>query len=152
MGMVLNEHQQFLKDFLENVDKISDGRSIESIVLRKGTAWLTPKIARPKGIRKGHYKMCFMNAFRLAETHRDEGWYYVEGLAISDNTPIPLQHAWVINADGQLIETTWQNVGKAYYGILLDWDFIYRVMLETKTYGVLDPSSSTFRQRYLSNL
>lgn len=48
-----------------------------------------PKQARPKGIHKGRYGLCYQTATRL-ESQR---YIYVEGLAVAHRLPIPVDHA-----------------------------------------------------------
>jgi len=66
-----------LKQYLEFFDQASKGNSAESYVLSQGRAFQAPKNARPTGIRKGRDKLCYMNAFRLADTG---DFRYVEDL------------------------------------------------------------------------
>ncbi|MDD2923193.1 MAG: hypothetical protein PHQ36_12980 [Anaerolineales bacterium] len=86
-----------------------------------------------------------MNSYRLAF---QMDWTYVEGFAIASIIPIPLHHAWVVDSNGNVIETTWETPGVEYFGVALDYSFIHEVMFETKRYGVLDPCSAIFRKRY----
>ena len=116
-------------------------RTFEAIVFDNGREFAPPVTARPKGIKKGRDKQCFRNAYRLMDRC---GYRYVEGFVMACG--IPIHHAWVIDEKDNVIETTWAEVGQAYYGIEFDEKFINTVVLETRTYGVLDFTSKTFRK------
>jgi hypothetical protein len=138
-------------EYLQIVSRMSKNLrapTIEGIVLQHGKPFTPPIIPRPQGIRKGKNKACYMNSYRLAMI---TGWTYVEGFAVfSDQIPIPLQHAWVIDEKNNVIETTWKTSGFEYYGIPFDMSFIHEVMFETRRYGVLDPCSDVLRKKYYS--
>lgn len=132
--------QDELREYLQSMANMFP-LTAEAITLRYGREYTAPKKPRPFGIRKMANKMCFMNSFILAESH---GWQYVEGFALS---VIPVHHAWCVH-NGQVIDATLETAGLAYFGIQFDLDFCRRVMLETKTYGIIDRHSETFRANY----
>jgi len=86
---------------------------------------------RPKGVRKGPDKLCFSNATNAAYWDNRQ---YVEGYATSF---IPVHHAWVLDGDGNLIETTWAKAGDAYWGVPFPQDIVDLSMLATGYYGVM---------------
>jgi len=130
------------KAYLEAVDKVAEGRSIESAVLLHGQDFALPSRPRPRGIAKMKAHQCFRNAYVIAE---ELGAQYVEGFA--HNGMVPLQHAWVV-MDGVLIDPTWKTLGKEYFGIIIPRDIHRKIMSETYMYGALDPMSTTFRKTY----
>lgn len=83
-------------------------------VLQHGI-WYTPR-AYPPNLPDGGLKMCFGNSILLAAT---KGYRYVEGFAImpAPFSPIPMHHAWNLDAFGALIDSTWNNEGMAYLGV-----------------------------------
>lgn len=89
---------------------------------------------------KGKLGFCYREAFCLAE--RDPLFIYCEGLASSENLCIPLAHAWCVHRETQEVyDPVWNTKkvkGNAYCGFPFNIEFVYRVMLETKCYGVLD--------------
>ena len=101
-------------------------------LLIHGQAFTPPTRPRPKGMRKGSDKQCFSNATNAAywDNHR-----YVEGYATSF---IPVHHAWVLDGDGTLIETTWAKPGDAYFGVVFPQDIVDLSMLLTGFYGVFN--------------
>jgi len=134
-----------LKKYLLSVKKITTQKTYESIVLKYGRAFEAPAHPRPKGIRKGSNKHCFMNSYRLTK----QGYRYVEGFAIANiGVQFPIQHAWVVDDKDNVIETTWAESGLEYYGIIFDREFVNKVMLELKVYGIMDFRSKTFREKF----
>lgn len=131
---------------MKNMTAKMKAKCIETIVLEHGRTFIPSPCPRPKGIRRGKMKMCFMNSYHLAV---EMNWTYVEGFAIASDIPIPLHHAWVVDQEGNVIETTWEDSAAEYYGIPLEFNFMERVMLETRRYGVLDPCSKIFQERYM---
>jgi hypothetical protein len=109
--------------------------AIEEFVLREARGFEPPKVARPKGVRKGRNTFCFMNAARIALDHEHLGWQYVEGYATSD-FGFSVHHAWVLDAEGTVIETTWQKPGQAYLGVVFSMDELRTAILATGTWGV----------------
>lgn len=105
--------------------------SLEEFVLREGTTYAPPKVARPKGLRKGTNKMCFRNALYVAE---DRGWTYVEGFAAG---LIPVHHAWCLDKDGTVVETTWAEPGHSYMGVPIDVDTAWLAVALSGTFSVL---------------
>src|SRR5262249_55671268 len=57
---------------------------------------------------------CFRNAQMLFFGHFD--FTYVEGFTCW-GTVGPVEHAWCVDANGKVIETTWKEIGSAYFGI-----------------------------------
>jgi hypothetical protein len=97
---------------------------------------------------EGAPKSCYAHSARLcAENH---GLAYVEGFALySRELLLPLPHAWVTNAAGELIDGTWRNAGVAYLGVRFPLKQVLRAM--KKDGAVLDCPQSKFaiyRQRF----
>ncbi|MGO6791314.1 hypothetical protein ACCS70_35015 [Rhizobium ruizarguesonis] len=59
---------------------------------------------RPQWLVPGEAKQCFRNATAFALVRHDVT--YVEGFALDPALPIPLEHAWLIDDKGQVIEGT----------------------------------------------
>ena len=54
---------------------------------------------------------CFRNAALYAITHRLR---YVEGYATG---VMPVHHGWCVDAQGKVVEVTWDFMGAAYFGV-----------------------------------
>lgn len=71
-------------------------------------------------------QQCFDNAYRLARRWKAR-FRYVEGVALG---VIPIHHAWVINAAGEVLDPTWlQNstIGTEYFGVVIPLDIAKQV-------------------------
>lgn len=64
-------------------------------------------------------RLCYSNAARYAQSHRDEGVVYAEGFALTHaGLNVYLPHAWVVRPDGTVLDPTWDDApGRAYIGI-----------------------------------
>lgn len=73
----------------------------------------------PARFSSGFPSACFYNASRLARRRR--GYRYVEGYAAADigGSAFPTHHAWNLDREGKLIDTTWKDIGLAYFGVVL---------------------------------
>lgn len=80
--------------------------------------------ALPEEYEYGAPKLCFANALILAAT---SGLVYVQGYAFGP-FGLPIPHAWNVDAEGGLVDTTWQSEetdsglrvpmpGSAYLGV-----------------------------------
>jgi hypothetical protein len=93
-------------------------------------------------------KTCYKNAFQLVESNPE--YTYVEGLAVPQFIGMPFEHAWAVDAQGFVVDTTWED-GVEYFGIPFHTDFVRKIILETQQWGVLNWSSKTMRQIYAEN-
>jgi len=85
-------------------------RSFFDFVIRHGREYpVVPYTSK----RTGAPKQCFGNAITYAGFF---GFAYVEGFAMTDKGGIIL-HAWNVDADGRLFDSTWLNRGLAYVGV-----------------------------------
>lgn len=106
--------------------------SIEDFVLQEGRSF-EPK-PLPKHIQKMQMKMCFMNAFQLATTYNN--YKYVEGYA---SGIIPVQHAWCVDDDGNVVDPTWvYDPEDSYYGVEFNTNFLIRRVIQKGSYGLID--------------
>ncbi len=83
-------------------------------------------------------KMCFQNATKLALSNSK--YTYVEGYV--DISIMPIEHAWVIDQQGNVIDNTLvykegpiNPVG--YFGIPVSTETLSKMILGKKTYGLL---------------
>lgn len=80
---------------------------------------------------------CFKNATAEALARTDV--FYVEGYAIEERVPVPVQHAWLVNGEGSVIDPTWgSRQGSAYFGIPFTQQFVASSLTLTgDTAGIL---------------
>jgi DNA topoisomerase-1 len=107
--------------------------SIQGMVIEEGQ-WDNPQ-PLPKGVRRGTMKQCFQNAYQLAT--RDSEYTYVEGYAMTKGIPLAIEHAWVVDKAGNVVDNTWDTPGTAYLGIHFDTSFVEQQAAKTGVYGVL---------------
>lgn len=130
------------KTYLENISNLIGEKkgfvynSIEQFLLKKGTGYSSCQL--PDNVVFGTIKMCFHNAFKLAERN---GYRYVEGYAMS---VIPMIHAWCVDEYDTVVDPTWRKVGSWYHGVELDLDYVRHIQLLTEQYGTLDCWSIQF--------
>lgn len=80
-------------------------------------------------------KECFRNAAENAIANPE--LTYVEGYAMPQVVDMPMAHAWNVDADGNVIDPTWENGGKAYYGIEFETAELCALLIKTEHYGFL---------------
>lgn len=74
-------------------------------------------------LRRGLPKRCYANAIGYAATNKS--LFYVEGYAIDPGFPLPLQHAWLIDETGAVVDPTWEDAADhVYFGIAFRKDFL----------------------------
>lgn len=79
-------------------------------VLEHGTAW-TGELRMPVGIMPGAPRMCFGNAITVGVL---EDLAYVEGYAMHAKLPMPVHHAWNLDADGHVVDITWAPLAREF--------------------------------------
>src|SRR5258708_36423613 len=67
----------------------------------------------PAGIDHLEIRHCYKNAFQTA---LEESFVYVEGYALSASHNLPLLHAWNLDAEGFVVDRTWNPYGRVYFG------------------------------------
>lgn len=103
----------------------------ERFVLRHGIAY--PWRPRPRGIRQRKAKFCFMNSTNLAL--QKPGFTYVEGFALTEiPVKMAVHHAWVIDAEGFVVDVTWDAPGAAYLGVPFQTRYLARVVSQENVY------------------
>jgi hypothetical protein len=95
-------------------------RNIYDFVLREGR-FFEPQ-PRTDPIRLRPIGECFRNALL---TMMKTGLQYAEGYAVS-GSKIPVLHAWNVGSDGSVIDSTWEPVGSAYFGIIFPLSIVRR--------------------------
>ena len=80
---------------------------------------------------------CYQNAGKLALY---EGYTYCEGYILQFGA-IPIEHAWVLDRNGKVLDRTVRNkesIGE-YYGITFSREYLIKVLTRSKVWGILDP-------------
>jgi hypothetical protein len=50
---------------------------------------------------------------------------FVEGFALSPNKDVALHHAWCTDSNGLLVDSTWGNTGRGYFGVQFASDYVW---------------------------
>jgi len=128
-----------LRRYLEHMANVlSDGPNPMKFILAHGREWAVTSETF-KG-RRYPARKCFMNAAHAAIAGRG---VYVEGYATMMG--IPIEHAWVADDAGCVIDPTWRGDDeptRVYFGVPFDLDCMMSLMMESKVYGLLGYSSS----------
>jgi len=107
-------------------------QSIPELVLSEG---VTFTFGHGRTRFRGEMRACYANAFALM--CREPDVIYCEGYALSDEVPIPLDHAWCCRPDGKILEPTWRYKNTAYLGIPLKREYVHECFLKRKQGCVL---------------
>ena len=101
---------------------------------------------KPKGIKKGVMKQCYMNATKLAISKRE--LTYVEGLAYTPKLgPMAVAHAWVVDKEGKVIDNTWDEPETCqYFGVPVPTSRLEMWMVKTKVYGIFGGADKASRE------
>jgi hypothetical protein len=117
----LRMYLEKVRDFAGQLPTQYHYRNIYDFVLSEGR-FFEPQ-PRPDSITLRHIGECFRNAFL---TMMRTGLAYAEGYAVT-GTKIPVLHAWNVDAEGSVIDSTWEPVGSAYFGIVFPPSIVERV-------------------------
>ena len=107
--------------------------TIYDFVLTHGRQY-TPQ-PKPDEFKWMRTRDCFGNAWTLAERHTE--LTYVEGFAIS-GMRMPMHHAWVVDAEGGVIDTTWREPGTEYFGVPFPLIFVAKMIGTSGQTGIID--------------
>ena len=135
----MDGYLQDLAAVMKNVPGRTDWkyRGFEELVLECGTV-MEPK-PLPKNIKRGQPRLCYANCQQLALKNRS--LTYVEGYAMAQGVSIPLQHTWLLDANGYVIDPTWETPGCCYLGIAFKTAWIKSIWNSRKQKGRTDEMS-----------
>ena len=95
----------------------------------------------PPTINPGTPKECFSNAGQHALFSED--LTYCEGFAMRSDLAIPIHHAWVVDSEGRVIDTTWNDPQNCtYLGVEFSTKFLSKWVFKNKYWGLLASSWS----------
>lgn len=124
-------------DFNDSIYKKSTNprKSSQRLVLENGLPFL--KRIKPSPFR-GEPKSCYQNCTSALLRYPELS--YCEGFAISNEVAFVIAHAWLVDDNSQVIDPTWNEnyVDPTYFGVVFTREFVGKVALKTKQYGILD--------------
>ncbi len=140
MSNTLEDLLEFLNqqaDFNDKINKkiINHYKNTQRLILENGLPFL--KRITPSPFR-GEPKSCYQNCFQALWNYPKLS--YCEGFAISNEVPIPIAHAWLIDVNSQVIDPTRNEdfTDCTYFGVVFTGKFVREIALKTKYYGILD--------------
>jgi hypothetical protein len=125
----------YLEQMVQFADKYGMQSDLPKFLLKYGKEYVADANTY-KGSRATP-KNCYGNCTHIAMDCRDLA--YVEGYVSVYG--VPIQHAWLTNAKGNLIDPTLVDGGDRannYFGVAFDTDYLYRANKKNKYYGLLD--------------
>ncbi|MBY5504084.1 hypothetical protein HFO81_00835 [Rhizobium leguminosarum] len=84
-------------------------------------------VDRPLRIPEGLRRECYGNCVKaLLSKQADDDLFYAEGYAIGRGGPwILVQHAWLVDQHGRVIDPTWEDAAdNAYFGVVFRRRFV----------------------------
>ena len=136
----MNNVQQSIRDYINMLVNLQgdDKDNIYSRLQKDGQFFnvLKHRHSQYPLLKIGH---CFYNAYRTMRQNQE--LEYAEGFAYSG--VITLHHAWNVDGNGNVIDTTWRNRGKygkfstgrEYFGIIIPRNELDDVLHASGTYG-----------------
>ena len=118
---------------LARLENIKAPPTPQEYVIKFGSYF--PPRPKPAGIPWGKRGLCHWNALNLAES--DKSLTYTEGFAVIKRDTGIIQHAWVVDKRGRVIDNTWRVSVLGYYGIPFRREFILeQVRIQDKAYSL----------------
>jgi hypothetical protein len=109
-------------------------------LLRYGKTF-EPSDTNPTWFTRRPAKQCFDNVTQVLisrTTDGDTSVRYAEGYAMDAELPIPMQHAWLVDADNKVIDPTWRKAANnLYYGIVFETEFVLNLLQIKQSAGIL---------------
>jgi hypothetical protein len=118
--LCLRTYLEGARDFTGQLPTEYRYRNVYDFVLHEGR-FFKPR-PRPDSITLRYIGECFRNAFL---TMMITGLSYAEGYAVTGNK-ISVLHAWNVDAEGSVIDSTWEPVGSVYFGIIFPLSMVRR--------------------------
>jgi DNA topoisomerase IB len=132
-----------LKQYLDLVDKMSGGKSIESFVKQHGQTFHFDADSFKGG---GVPHLCYMNAAKMAQDN--PSLKYAEGFLSLHG--VPIQHVWCVDKEGKVVDPTLDKKAAksvdAYHGVLFNTAHLNKTLLRTGVYGMLGGHNMTLMQ------
>lgn len=142
-------HAELIEELRRYIEQLADleqrfGPSIA--IIRYGNVFQT--IAEsPEWLRIGQARDCFNNATAYAVVRDDV--FYAEGYALEPELPLPVQHAWLVDREGKVIDPTWKDTrDHAYFGIAFNQDFVRDQLVQNSGNAGILVNLHLLRRRY----
>jgi hypothetical protein len=118
-----------LKDFLNQLHALEQTFGATTALMRYGQDF-RPQTRTPTWLRLGEPRNCFNNAATYAVVRSDV--HYAEGYALEPELPIPVQHAWLVDRYGRVIDPTWTDTKHhVYFGLVFKREFVLNMLTQS---------------------
>lgn len=122
---------------LEAFNKIMQNKHpLFSLLLKLGKHFECADYTRPLEMEQQAQNQCFSNCAGFV--FYGEGYVYCEGYAVIPSVGFPVHHAWLLNAEGKVIDPTWDDLGSEYFGIAFKEEYVRKAAIRSGMYSVLD--------------
>ncbi|TAU07807.1 hypothetical protein ELI55_24615 [Rhizobium ruizarguesonis] len=136
----LDPYLEQLVAFIRMNAEMERGFGPAGALLRYGKTF-EPAGTNPAWFTRRPAKQCFDNVTQVLISRLaacDTGVRYAEGYAMDAELPIPMQHAWLVDADNKVIDPTWRDVAdNLYFGIVFETKFFLDLLRTNKSAGIL---------------
>ena len=99
----------------------------------------------PEDIERGLPKNCYYNCLELLREHPE--LTYCEGYALTEDLPLPLAHAWLVDSNGNVIDPTWDDESAVYLGVPFNTQWFIDLLISRNREDCL----SVFESNYLED-
>jgi hypothetical protein len=120
--------------YLEMIaDLEGSSRAFATFTLEHGQEWQSQPF--PHEYPSGIPRRCFGNSqdILFSDAWQSDGLVYVEGYACSGSLgfPFPTHHAWLVDAEGRVIDPTWEDPETStYFGVPFRTEYVARTIRE----------------------
>lgn len=106
-------------------------RAFATFTLEHGREWESQEL--PFGYPAGVPRGCFGNSQKIlfSKAAKHEDLVYVEGYACSGSLgfPFPTAHAWLVDPEGRVVDTTWEDPAiSTYFGVPFNPEYVARTV------------------------
>jgi hypothetical protein len=152
--MHINQDAQIFIDYLEKMARREWRFGPSQALLRFGRSMIG-SCDIPTWMSAGTKKQCYGNAVTAlfaAIGRRRNDIQYAEGYAIAkDGFPFPIQHAWLVDGEGKILDPTWTDHAEHdYFGVEFDTSFVLRMLEETDLTPGLLVDGTLIRKHFAS--
>jgi hypothetical protein len=88
----------------------------------------------------GTPKECYCNSFNAVQFNEDYDpteWFYTEGVVLREGLPLVIDHAWLTNRKGEVIDVTLRDADQCtFFGIPFDPGYLLEATLKRGYYGL----------------
>jgi len=125
-----------IRNHLENLIDLERGFGPATALFSYGQSFRASGDA-PSWLVLGTKKECYKNAAHYVLNRQDVS--YAEGYAVDVGLPIPIEHAWLIDDAGMVIDPTWPDSSDhLYFGVVFRKSFVSEMMTKASEWsGVL---------------